>query len=112
METTSDGATASRTRQAGSSERHANVLATPQLPAHPFPPQHYIPTLLATKGLDAESFCHIDGVAATDWSAGGPHPKNYKWAGGAAAQARTMRTVPCPHLLHPFCAGRGRFSRG
>ena len=40
--------------------------------------QHYIPTLLASKGLDEESFCHIDGVVATDWSAGGPHPKTYK----------------------------------
>ncbi|EFN51060.1 hypothetical protein CHLNCDRAFT_141408 [Chlorella variabilis] len=43
-----------------------------------FSDEHYIPTLLASKGLDEESFCHIDGVVATDWSAGGPHPKTYK----------------------------------
>ncbi|PRW05935.1 beta-1,6-N-acetylglucosaminyltransferase enzyme [Chlorella sorokiniana] len=40
--------------------------------------EHYIPTLLATKGRDNESYCHIDGIVAVDWSAGGPHPKAYK----------------------------------
>ncbi|PSC67183.1 beta-1,6-N-acetylglucosaminyltransferase enzyme [Micractinium conductrix] len=43
-----------------------------------FSDEHYIPTLLATHSLDQESSCHIDGVVAVDWSAGGPHPKSYK----------------------------------
>jgi hypothetical protein len=40
--------------------------------------QHYIPTLLASKRLDSESYCHIDGIVAVDWSKGGPHPRTYK----------------------------------
>ncbi|KAL4426017.1 hypothetical protein ABPG75_010033 [Micractinium tetrahymenae] len=40
--------------------------------------EHYIPTLLASKGLDAESSCYIDGIVAADWSAGGAHPKAYR----------------------------------
>lgn len=55
---------------------HAAPLRPNSLP--PVALQHYIPTLLATKGRDNESYCHIDGIVAVDWSAGGPHPKAYK----------------------------------
>ena len=40
--------------------------------------QRGIPTLLASKRLDSESYCHIDGIVAVDWSKGGPHPRTYK----------------------------------
>ena len=50
------------------------ALPTPTL--HP-PLQHYIPTLLASKQLEQETECGAFGVSATDWSAGGAHPKSY-----------------------------------
>ncbi len=42
--------------------------------------QHYIHTLLAAKGLADQTSCRVEGVAATDWSKGGEHPKSYGWA--------------------------------
>ena len=68
-------------RQSSSRFRLLTCFCHPPTP----PPQHYIPTLLATHSLDQESSCHIDGVVAVDWSAGGPHPKSYKWVSVWAA---------------------------
>lgn len=48
----------------------------------PLPPlfrlQHYFATLLASKGLDDETICHINGVVWADWSQGGAHPRAYR----------------------------------
>ena len=53
-------------------------FSLPTLPSACLCLQHYIPTLLASKRLDSESYCHIDGIVAVDWSKGGPHPRTYK----------------------------------
>ena len=49
---------------------HANIA--------PHADEHYIPTLLAVLGLENETYCDGWGVAYTDWSAGGMHPKSFK----------------------------------
>jgi hypothetical protein len=40
--------------------------------------EHYMPTLLAMKGLHQETVNSIAGVAAVDWSYRGPHPYAYR----------------------------------
>lgn len=40
--------------------------------------QHYIPTLLAVHGLEDEAACEGWGIAAMDWSKGGPHPRSFQ----------------------------------
>lgn len=39
--------------------------------------EHYFATLLAVLGKEAETECGGWGVAAQDWSKGGPHPKAF-----------------------------------
>ena len=39
--------------------------------------EHYIPTLFAAMGLEAEMACDSWGVAAMDWGSGGAHPRSY-----------------------------------
>ena len=38
--------------------------------------EHYFATLLATKGLDAETDC-LGQIMHVDWSLGGEHPRSY-----------------------------------
>lgn len=45
----------------------------------PLPPdEHYFATLLAVLGREGETECAGWGVAAQDWSKGGPHPKSFE----------------------------------
>ncbi|KAL4420283.1 hypothetical protein ABPG77_005623 [Micractinium sp. CCAP 211/92] len=41
------------------------------------PDEHYIPTLLASRGLENETYCGGWGVAYTDWSTHDVHPKSF-----------------------------------
>ncbi|PRW05940.1 beta-1,6-N-acetylglucosaminyltransferase enzyme [Chlorella sorokiniana] len=41
------------------------------------PDEHYFATLLAVLGHEGETACGGWGVAAQDWSKGGPHPKSF-----------------------------------
>jgi hypothetical protein len=59
-------------------------------PPHPPPPpshshvyciaadEHYIPTLLSVRGLENETYCGGYGLAATNWTWGGPHPRAWR----------------------------------
>ena len=38
-----------------------------------------MPTLLAAAGLEGEGYCEGWGLAYTDWSGGGQHPKSFLW---------------------------------
>lgn len=42
--------------------------------------EHYVPTLLASLGLENETYCRGWGLAYTDWSDNWIHPKSFKWA--------------------------------
>lgn len=40
--------------------------------------EHYVPTLLASLGLETETYCRGWGLAYTDWSDNWIHPKSFK----------------------------------
>lgn len=40
--------------------------------------EHYVPTLLASLGLENETYCRGWGLAYTDWSDNWIHPKSFK----------------------------------
>ena len=42
--------------------------------------EHYFPTVLASAGLDDECSCNCYGIAYTDWSEKGAHPKSFSRA--------------------------------
>jgi len=42
--------------------------------------EHYFPTVLASAGLDDECSCNCNGIAYTDWSEKGAHPKSFSRA--------------------------------
>lgn len=50
------------------------VASFPACPAD----EHYIPTLLSVRGLENETYCKGYGLAATNWSSGGAHPRAWR----------------------------------
>lgn len=57
--------------------------------------EHYFATLLATKGLDAETDCEGQ-VMHVDWTFGGEHPRSY-----SVREATSARCHTCPvELAH------------
>lgn len=55
---------------------HHQAWLNPSHCLHPAD-EHYFPTLLGLLGRQRETECSTWGVAAQDWSQGGPHPKSF-----------------------------------
>lgn len=89
----------------------------PPLPTYPlcllpsfFPPpptdEHYIPTLLASQGLEHETYCDGWGLAYTDWRGQAQHPRSFmpKDVGPALVKAARWQ---CRNMREAVAGARG-----